>query len=134
MGTISFRGIRSRRNKPLYCLLARENTFEEIIEVHQAFELAGYSMGSNTTVRIREGDRGYNYILSSYATFLARIADPSSEYTDLNPIPKKASWFLEQLKKHGKNHEEFDTEQFYDNSEESSKDTFLDKQLESIKL
>lgn len=126
-------GMRSRKNKPIYCMLASENTFEEMIEVHKAYENYGYVVGCSTKKRISNGDRGYHYILTTFGNFLARINNPVEDDSISDVIPKKAKWFLQQLKLHGINHLDFDTEQFVDNSNESPKDTFLDKQLKSIK-
>ena len=112
-------GMRSRKNKPIYCMLASENTFEEMMEVHKAYENYGYIVGCSTKKRISNGDLGHNFILTSYGNLLARRGNPVEEDVASKVVAKKAKWFLQQLRLHGVNHLDFDTEQFIDNSEES---------------
>ena len=110
-----------------YYLNKDKTSLKDIKEIHYRMEKAGVLMGSSHVSRIRQNTFGYNFIYNPFDNSyfaITRIILPDYMHE------KNAEWFYKFIEN---GLEEPSEERFTDNSETEPTNTFLDKQLETLK-
>jgi hypothetical protein len=114
----------------IYWLNKEKINRTDMIRLHKMMEDAGAYMGSDHQDRLESNAFNYNFCFNPEGNkYMAALYFPGTiEHDDVN-FEKSPQWFFKFVENGFINPDEV---KFIDNSDESSTETFLDKQLKTI--